>query len=129
MVTYSRWYIVPTAGFDETDDQGAVERTYTRPKYSDEPGLTGFAGAIVDESIIEPSYPALIQIYPDVNDWYIVRFYGDDNPGWNALNNISVLGDTRNLATNASDVEAVLNQRFGESLDASEWDARFFVNY
>jgi hypothetical protein len=129
MVTYDRWYIVPAVEFTEIDDEGNVERVYTAPKYKDEPGLTGFSGATVSPSIVADPYPALIDIYPDVEAWYIVRFYGDDNPGWNALNNISVLGDTRNLATNPHDVEAVLNNLFGESLDATEWAARFFVNY
>ena len=53
-----------------------------------------------------------LSIDPDIEEWYIVWLYGT----WDALNSISVLSDTRNLATNPQDVAAVLNQRF-PSLD------------
>lgn len=115
---YDRWYIVPSVEFERWNG------TENAPKYSENTGIEGIAGNTVEPSIIEDSYPALIQIYPDVSEWYIVRLYGT----WAALNDISVKQDTRNLATNPSDVAAVLNQRFPD-LDRSpeEWSEGFFI--
>lgn len=112
---YNRWYIVPAVQDGDAD---------ATPKYRDRDGIAGASGNVVDPSVVEPSYAGLIAQYLDVSEWYIVRFYGT----WAALNEISVLGDTRNLATNPSDVAAVLNQRFPDlDRSAEEWADGFFV--
>jgi hypothetical protein len=116
---YDRWYIVPAVEFTDSE----TGETYTAPKYSDRDGISGFSGNTFDESILEAHYPALKQIYPGLT-WYIVRFYGT----WTELNNISVLGDTRNLATNAEDVNAILSQRFPDLPSDTDWSLEFFVD-
>ena len=125
MTTYDRWYLVPQ---EETTDSAG--NTYNQPKYSDKDGIAGFSGNTVNESIVNDRYPALIDVYPDVNTWYIVRMYGIDNAGWEALNEVSVLGDTRNLASNPEDVKAVLNERFPALGDrtANKWAESFKVS-
>lgn len=118
MVVYSRWYIVPRV--EHTDPEtGIVD---LGPKYKYEPGLTGFAGMDVSRDAVDDHYPALNITNPDVDRWYIVRFYGEDIPGWQALNAISVLGDTRNLATNPTDVRAVLEQRLPKLGNRPDFD-------
>ncbi|WP_254535243.1 hypothetical protein [Halomarina litorea] len=132
MTEYDRWYIVPAVGIppgDQDPDLARKNQTAWWPAYYDDyDALAGFAGRIVAAADVKPSYAGLIQTNPDVDPWYIVRFYGSGNAGWQALNQISVKADTRNLATNPQDVAAVLNQRF-PSLErsAAEWEASMFV--
>lgn len=111
---YDRWFIVPAVEVD-----GVLE-----PKYSDTDGIVGFSGNTFDPSVIEKAgYYGLIATYPDVKEWYIVRMYGEDNAGWNALNQIHVLGDTRTLADHQKDVAPIMRDRFGQN----NW--KFEVNF
>jgi hypothetical protein len=112
---YDRWYIVPAVTVDAEVQKSA-------PKYADRDGIERYIGKSVARSVMDDHYPALNQTYPDVPEWYIVRFYGS----WSALNNISVLGDTRNLATNPQDIGAVLSQRLPD-VTVSDWGAAFFM--
>ena len=112
---YDRWYIVPSV----TTTVGS--ETVQTPKYADRDGIDGFAGQTVGRDALS-NYAGLLQTHPDIETWYLVRIYG----AWSVLNEISVRGDTRNLATNASDVAAVLNQRLkGLDRSASSWDRSF----
>lgn len=124
MTTYDRWYIIPAV--DKASPSGGTRRT---PKYVESEDIMGFAGIVVDESVVSDNYQALIDTNPDVNNWYLVRLYGVDNPGWQALNNISVKDDTRNLASNASDVAYIMNTHFPDLPDRTkqEWDQSFHV--
>lgn len=117
---YDRWYIVPAE--EQTDENGNIIEI--APKYGNNDGINGYAGNTVEPSVIDTHYAGLIQQYPDIDEWYIVRLYGT----WAALNDISVLGDTRNLATNYQDVAAVLDQRFPDiDRDPEAWAEGFYV--
>ena len=115
---YDRWYIVPA----ESRVDSETGSDDIRPKYSDLGGIQGFSGNAFDESILDAHYPALKQIYPG-KTWYVVRFYGS----WSALNHISVLGDTRNLATNSEDVADILSQRLPDLPSGVDWDTKFKI--
>jgi hypothetical protein len=121
MVVYDRWFIVPQTG------TGTPEDKY-RPKYTDVSGISGFSGTPVDPTIVTDHYPALIQTYPNVPRWFIVRMYGDGNEGWDALNQIHNYYDTRTLADHAHDVAPILNAHF-PNMDQTgeEWASSFSV--
>ena len=106
---YDRWFITP-AVVGSDDDQARY------PKYSDHNDVSGFSGSIFHPSEIEiAGYYGLIAIYPDVESWYVVRMYGEDIAGWNALNEIHNHHDTRTLADHAHDVAPIMDDRFGVS--------------
>jgi len=114
MPVYHRWFIVPGIDVDGR----------TVPKYVDDAALS-WNGDTIDEAALT-NYPALTQTHPDVDVWYIVQAHGRDSAAWTELNNISVQGDTRNLATNLSDVSAVLNARLpGLDRDGEAWARSF----
>lgn len=117
MVVYTRWFIVPAT----TDSDGR-----TVPKYLDADADLAYNGDTVSPDVVSTNYPALTQTNPDVSQWYIVQAHGRDNAAWQALNNVSVKGDTRNLATNISDVAAVLNARLPKLERSGEAWARSF---
>jgi len=81
---------------------------------------------LADKSAVSTYYAGLTQTYSGVQEWYLVKFYGS----WSALNNISVKGDTRNLASNPSDVKSVLEERFPElpTRSAEEWSSVFNIS-
>jgi len=108
---YDRWYILPRAGdgtrMFETFDESDYTRGEYRPKYVEGAGFHGWAGTTASKATVGQHYAGLVAQYPDPPEWYIARVTGE----WSALNGLSVKGDTRNLATNAQDVAAVLAQR------------------
>jgi hypothetical protein len=99
-----------------------------RPKYADADGITGFSGNTTTPDVVSDHYPALTQIHPDVDDWYIICCYGDGNVGYQALNEIAIKQDTRTLADHENDVAPVLNSHF-PNLERSgqEWAESFKV--
>jgi hypothetical protein len=119
--SYSRWYILPAVGGNADDGR--------EPKYArGDDRLDAGSGTLVTPDTLTDHYPALTQTYPDVARWYLIRLFGTGTAGWEALNDISVKGDTRNLATNPGDVAAVLNQRLpGADRSAEEWARSFSV--
>lgn len=128
MVVYDRWFLTPAVEFGETDESGNVVETWTGPKYSDHTDITGFSGNTTTPDVVNDHYPTLVQVFPDVSEWYIVRMYGEDNPGWNALNEIHNHQDTRTLADHANDVAPVLNQHFPDlERPGEEWANSFFA--
>lgn len=129
MPVYDRWFITPAEGFERTGSDGNTVETVTRPKYSDTSGVAGFSGNTIEPSVVSTHYPALTQTYPDVESWYVVRMYGEDDSGFNALNEIHNKQDTRTLADHASDVAPVLNDHF-PALDrsGSTWANSFVVH-
>lgn len=114
---YDRWYILPPVAAEAADREGLV------PKYTDQDGIEGYAGTLVDAANIEGSYPGLVTQFDQYDEWWIVRLYGS----WAALNQISIQQDSINLATNPQDVDAVLSQRFPD-LDVSDWGSKFFAS-
>lgn len=123
MTVHDRWFIMPaTTVMTETGD-------VIRPKYHDTGGIIGFSGTVAGSDVVSAHYPALAQMHPDVNNWYIVRMYGEDNAGWSALNEIHNKADTRTLADHAADVAPVLNNHFpGLSRAGGEWADSFRVS-
>ena len=128
MTVYDRWFLLPAAEIEHTDDEGNVISTFTGPKYSDDDRIDGYSGCVTTPDVVDDFYPALTQTYPDISEWYIVRFYGQDNEGWNAINEIHNYQDTRTLADHADDVAPVLNAHFPD-LDkgGEEWANSFWV--
>lgn len=113
---YDRWFITPPA----EDERG------TRyPKYMDTDGIAAYVGTLFPTSVIENGgYHGLLAEYPQYDEWYIVRMYGDGNPGWNALNQLHNHRDTRTLTDHQSDVAPIMNNRFG----VDEWSFNAVVN-
>lgn len=121
---YDRWYLAPAVTKPAPNTDGQM----TTPKYADTAGIVGFAGTTTAPSVVETSYPALVQTHPDVDEWYIVRMYGDGDAGWSALNDIHNKGDTRTLADHANDVAPVLNSHFPDlERPGAEWAAAFKI--
>lgn len=129
MVVHDRWFLTPAVEITRTDSGGNTISNGIGPKYSDHADIVGFSGNTIPPSTASDHYPALTQTFPDVDRWYIVRFYGQDNPGWQALNQIHNHQDTRTLADHASDVAPVLNQHFPDlQRSGQEWADSFKVN-
>lgn len=100
---YDRWFIVPVS---MTSDPG-LDEVY--PKYSDKPEIEGATGMTVSSSIVENHYPALTQRFPGVSEWFVGRYYGVGDSGWQALNQVHNNQDTRTLSDHAADVAPVLD--------------------
>lgn len=117
MTVHRRWFIVPAT----TDADGR-----TVPKYLDDEPTLAYNGEPVASDVVSENYPALTQVNPDITKWYIVQAHGRDNAAWQALNAVSVKADTRNLATNMSDVAPVLNARLpGLDRSGEAWERSF----
>lgn len=110
-----RWFIMPAVR--EENDKGM---TVTRPKYDDVDGVHGFSGTRMEPSEVGQSYAGLIQQFPDVEEWYVVRFYTTDDTGMGPLNEIHNKQDSRTLADHANDVAPLMESHFG--WDSSERD-------
>ena len=126
--THDRWYLTPAVITEETDENGNVLYIQTSPKYSDIDNIVGYAGATIPPSEISDSYAELVQTYPDVDPWYLVRMYGQGTAGEDAINTVSSKDDTRTLADHANAVVPIL-RRHCPSFDrsVSEWARGFRV--
>jgi len=122
--THDRWFLTPAVTRSVGDSGGDV----LTAKYADADGVTGWSGQTIDPATVGVFYPTLTQTYPDVGQWYVVRLYGDETAGYQALDTIGLNGDTRTLADHATDVAPVLSARFPD-LDKtpSEWADAFRV--
>jgi hypothetical protein len=108
---YDRWFISPVAEYQEADESGETV-TYKAPKYHDTEGIIGYSGVTISPATVSDHYPTLVQVYPDVSEWFIVRMHGEGISGWGAINAIHNYQDTRTLADHADDVAPVLNSHF-----------------
>jgi len=117
--THDRWFLTPA-----TTNSGGT----TVPKYADTDGVTGFSGNVVEPATVSDFYPALTQEFPDVEQWYIARVYGDGTTGDQALDSIDQKQDTQKLVDYPNDVPPVLSARFPD-LDKtpSEWANAFRI--
>lgn len=121
MTVHDRWFIMPaTATSDATN--------VIHSKYHDTDGILGFSGTVAAPEVVSVHYAALVQTFPGVDNWYIVRMFGEGDAGWSALNEIHTKTDTRTLADHAADVAPVLNDHFpGLSRAGGEWADSFKV--
>lgn len=117
MVVYNRWFIIPKEQID-TDEY--------RPKYVDNPDIEGWSGTKIPASDISQHYAGLTDQFPDVDEWYVIRIYGEDNPGSLALDTIHNNQDTRTLADRAADVAPVLNENLPNHT-GQEWGKSFKI--
>lgn len=108
-----RWFIVPRIGEDAYE-----------PKYNGNSGINGFTGNTISSSIVSDNFPNLTNTNPDIDMWYVVRFYGEQS----ALNNISSQNDTRNLSNNIQNLEALLNRKYGEEKSGDGWNSSFYMD-
>jgi len=122
--THDRWFLMPAVR-RSVDDSGGDALT---AKYTDADGVTGWSGQTIDPATVADFYPALTGGFPDVEQWYIARLYGDGTTGYQTLDQIHLKQDTRTLADHATDVAPVLSARFPD-LDKtpSEWANAFRV--
>lgn len=121
MTTHNRWILTP-ATTPPNDGSGNY------PKYADTDGITGFSGTTVSPDVVDGHYPTLIQTYPDVGTWYVVRMYGDDTAGSEALDEIHNYQDTRSLSDPAEDLAPILSDQFpGLNRSAEQWASSFNV--
>lgn len=126
--TYDRWFIVPADTVEETNPDGTVRNTYLRPRYADKGGLIGLSGNTVTPTVVNETHSNLVDQYPDIDPWYIVRLYGEGDTGKQSLDDISGYGETRDLSPDPSDVAAVHNNRPpGFDRRTEEWNKSYFI--
>jgi hypothetical protein len=113
---YQRFYILPAATATVAGREGTV------PAYVHADGrIAGFSAVEIEPAALEAHYPALLQTNSNVERWFVARVFADGDAGWQALNEISVQADTRNLAQRPGVVAAVLNARLDLDRDAEQW--------
>jgi len=122
--THDRWFLTPAVRRSVDDSEDDV----LTAKYTDADGVTGWSGQTIAPATVADFYPALTDAYPDMEQWYVARLYGDGTTGYQALDTIGLNGDTRTLADHATDVAPVLDSHFS-ALDKtpSEWADAFRV--
>lgn len=100
---YDKWYLMPAL----TDRNGIK-----RPKYVNTDGIKHFSGTLTTPDVVSDHYPALTKTHSDVDKWYIVRLYGNEDKGLSALNDIHNYSDTRTLTDKEGDVAPIFNSHF-----------------
>lgn len=100
----NRWFLVPITGTGSHTDPH-------RPKYSNEAGISGWAGQ---------------QVTVNGSDYYAVRYVGTTS----ALDTIESYSDADSLPVYSytkSDLSGYLNNKTGLNYTFSEWEQRFLT--
>lgn len=121
-----RWFVVPTEQYEETNDDGEVVASGTRPKYSDTDALNGFAGNVISIGMRDPWTVFATAGYD--TDYYIVRYYGPSD----ALDRIASNDDATDLSQVNNTkywIKVMLNDLLDKDLTADEWVKRFEVGW
>lgn len=87
------------------------------PYYKTLDGVVSLAGVTADAETINTHYPEHVSLFPDIDPWYVARFYAPSS----VLTTISEFLDTVEVA--GTDLAPLLNDiHTGEDRTAAEWN-------
>lgn len=123
-IVNERWFLVPAV------DDGSDGPSTLAPKYRNTDGVSGYSGTVVSADVVESRYPNVASQHPDVDEWFVARFYGLDQPGSNALTQVASQTDVQPLPNMAADVKPILDGRFPDAgRTAGGWSAGFRIEF
>lgn len=113
-----RWFLVPEI---EVPTAEGPDTTETTAKYAARDGVTDHFGVPVPPATVKPLFTGLFRKYPDVDRWFVTRFYGEAS----VLEMIGEEDDSQPLSGNPNQIAMVLNNWFVDHEHPhDEWNRR-----